>query len=158
MSNIIIQEEQFEPIIEELAELCKAHYAEIALNKEDIPLAPDWDRYIAMENAKMLLLVTARDGVSLVGYSLFFVNWHMHYKHTLFAANDVVFLLPDYRRSSAGINLLRYSEKVLRERGVIKVLWHVKEGVLDFGTVLQKMGYTSEDVAWGKILRNKETR
>jgi len=151
MSSVVFQVEKFSKAQPEIADLCVEHYEEIANHKDTIPLDPDWERYRQMEDAGMLSLVTAREEGKLVGYSIFFIAPHMHYKSTLAASNDVVFLKSTHREGSTGIRLIKEAERVLQELGVHKVVWHVKPKK-NFGVVLQRLGYQEEEQIWGRIL------
>lgn len=136
--------------IEPLLEL---HYEELCQHKEAMELAPDWDRYYALEQANRLLAFTARDDGVLIGYAVFFVDVHIHYKGMLTAMNDVTFVHRDYRsKTRAGLNLIAYSEHELKKVCVkVKVIWHIKFK-LDWSPILLRRGYTPEDFTVSKIL------
>jgi len=51
--------------------------------------------------------VTARDGDKLVGYFLWFLVSHPHYKHVVVAEEDLHFLPLEYRRGLTGYNLMK---------------------------------------------------
>ena len=74
--------ERYSQVNEDIKELIKLHYDEIAVNKEDIPLDPDWDRYKLLDDKGLIMIITARDEGRLVGYSIFFISNHLHYKST----------------------------------------------------------------------------
>ena len=145
--------ESFDDVKQDIISLIKLHYDEIALDKEHIPLDPDWEKYKQLYDAKRLLIITARDDSKLVGYSIFFVSNHPHYKSSVYANNDLLFLHPDYRKGSLGIKLIKVSEKILKEIGVVKILWHIKFNK-DFRVLLHRMGYIDEDVILGKIVKD----
>lgn len=131
--------------------LIQMHYDEIALHKEAIPLAPDWHRYDLMDAAQDLACITARDDGKMIGYSVFFLQNHIHYMTTRMASNDVLYLHPDYRKGRIGIKLIQHSEKHLQWLGVKKIVWHIKTAN-DFSPILKRMGYGNEEVVMGKIL------
>ena len=131
--------------------LIQMHYDEIALHKEVIPLDPDWNRYDLLEAAQDLACITARDDGKMIGYSVFFLQNHIHYKSTRMAFNDVLYLHPDYRKGRTGIKLIQHSEDHLKWLGIKKVVWHIKKAN-DFSPILQRMGYGSEEVVMAKIL------
>lgn len=144
--------EAWEDVQPEIAELCKLHWEEIALDK-DIPLAPDWDAYARLDDAGMLRPYVARnEGGELVGYSVFFVSPAMHYRHSLQANQDVVFLHPDYRRGRLGMSLLTLAEDSLRAEGVQVIHHHVKQAHPALGRVLERMGYGVADIIYKKRL------
>lgn len=143
--------ENFAGVREEIAPLIEAHYEEVALHQDAVKLAPDWGRYRHAEQTRSLAVYTARDDDKLVGYSVFLLSYHLHYVHTLVAANDVLYLDPQYRKGSAGIKLIKHSEEDLRDRGVDRILWHVKCGH-DFRAILHRLGYADEETIVGKLL------
>lgn len=149
--HITVAPETIASMWDEMQCLLAEHYEEIAADKQAIPLAPNRERYASLEEAGNTFSLSARaDGV-LIGYSVFFVNTHIHYSRTLVAVNDVIFVSKEFRTSRAGIVLLKESERLLRERGVVKVVWHVKP-VLDWSAILERMGYSPLETLYGKLL------
>lgn len=145
--------ERYSQVNEDIKELIKLHYDEIAVNKEDIPLDPDWDRYKLLDDKGLIMIITARDEGKLVGYSIFFISNHLHYKSTVYANNDLLYLHPDYRKGLTGIKLIKTSEIYLKQRGVAKIMWHIKFNK-DFRILLHRFGYVDEDVIVGKIIKD----
>ena len=146
-------EQYSEELVEAIKPLLERHYQEVALHKEHIPLAPDWARYKKLADANALLIVGARDNGQLVGYCVFFVSTMVHYMTTVSASNDVIYLAPEYRQGMAGVRLMKLAETALKQRGVTKVLWHIKFAK-DFRKILYRMGYVDEDAIVGKILKD----
>ena len=72
---------------------------------------------------------------------------------TVSASNDVIYLAPEYRQGMAGVRLMKLAETALKQRGVTKVLWHIKFAK-DFRKILYRMGYVDEDAIVGKILKD----
>ena len=149
---ITYQVEKFSEVKPEMEDLIKMHYDEVALHKEYIPLDPDWDRYSLMEKNGALFIATARNDGDLKGYSWFFISNHIHYKSTKVAANDVLFLHPDYRKGTTGVKLIKFSEEELKKLDVNKIVWHIKFHK-DFRNILYRMGYADEDAIVGKIIK-----
>ena len=104
---MIITTEAIETTRPDAQELLQQHYEELTLFKEHINLEPNWDSYLRLEQQKNLVLITARDKGVLVGYTLFFLTNHMHYKSTRVAINDVLFLHKNYRKGFTGISFLK---------------------------------------------------
>ena len=88
-----------------------------------------------------------------MGYSIFFITNHLHYKSTVYANNDLLYLHPDYRKGSMGLKLIKASEKFLKDKKVDKILWHIKFNK-DFRILLHRLGYVDEDVIVGKIIKD----
>lgn len=144
--------EKMADVLEEIQPLLEQHYQEVALNKNRAVLAPDWGRYEAAEAARALAVYTARDGGTLVGYSVWLINWHLHYKFMLVASNDVFYVRPDRRAPRVALRLIEFSEERLREAQVDRVVYHVKYGKVDFSPLLQRLGYRDEEKIVGKTL------
>lgn len=149
---ISFQQETLFDIFHEVDELLKLHYEEVALHRDQIKLDPMWEEYAALERIGRLVTYTARDDERLVGYSCFFINRHMHYRDTTVAINDVIFLHPDFRKSTTGYRLIKFSHDQLKARGGIqKVAFHVKFSK-DWSAVLHKLGYSDEEKIVGIII------
>ena len=141
-------------IQEPIQELLQQHYEELTLHKNIMVLAPDWDQYKKHMDRGELSVLAAYFGSRLVGYSVFFLYKNIHYKNSIMAKNDVLFLSRPYRQGRMGINLIKRSEQHLKELGVSKVVWHVKCHS-DFRPILHRLGYADEDVMVGKALKDE---
>ena len=138
-------------------ELLAAHWDEVACDKDEIPLAPDWPRAFHLQRAEVLYTAGLRKDGRLIGYNAFHVTPHIHYRHSLHAVNDVIFLDPD-ARGAAGIKLVRGVEGMLREMGVAKILYrskvHVRIGHRrgTIGDMLARMGYRHDEDVYSRLL------
>jgi len=137
---------------DEIQGLLELHYQELTLDKNVIKLDPDWHRYQTLLKENKLCIVVARDDDLLVGYSVFFLDWHIHYKNNMFARNDVLFLAPSHRQGMTGIKLIKYSEMVLEALNVSKITWHIKYSK-DFRKILHRLGYQDEEVVVSRALK-----
>ncbi len=136
-------------------QLIKLHYEEIALDKNQIPLNPDWESYQRMEDVGDLVCFTARDNAELIGYSFFFLKWHIHYSNTRFAHNDVLYVHPNYRKgTSIGKDLIKYSEAELKNYGIDKVIWHIKCDH-DWSAIMLRMGYRKDEIIVSKLIGDR---
>ena len=144
------QRERAHNVYDEMMPLLHAHYDEIAHYK-DIPLDPDRQAYEHAEDAGFLRVFTARrDGV-LIGYSIYFVRFNIHYKSSFQAVQDILFLLPQYRHSRVGLRLISYCDEELKAEKVQVVYHHVKQEH-NFGPLLEHLGYKLIDLIYGKRL------
>jgi GNAT superfamily N-acetyltransferase len=135
-----------------LEQLGARHWTEIA-HFRDIPLEVDWDAYAAFEAAGRLRTFTVRIDGQLVGYCLFILSHHPHYKSSLYAMQDVLFLAPEHRGAHIGAQLIRFCEERLRVEGVQVVTQHSKaKRELDLGPLLTRLGYELVDTVWAKRL------
>jgi GNAT superfamily N-acetyltransferase len=153
MAAVEIRVERYADVIGEIRPLLEQHYQEIASFKEAIPLDPDYDRYQDLELAGALVIIAARREGRLVGYSIFFLAPHPHYKSTIFAGNDIVFLRPEERSGGLGVRLIRESERIVRELGAKQISWHIKP-VNDFSPLLERLGYARHEIIMAKLLED----
>lgn len=100
--------ERFSAIAHELPVLFAEHWKELALNRDVIPLAPDWDKYYRLDIEGVLHVLTARlpDG-RLVGYTFLMVGPHLHYKSTLWGHVDIYWVDPVVRAGWNGVRFLK---------------------------------------------------
>lgn len=148
---IAFQKELAANIRDEIAGLLEEHYEELTLNKSIVKLNPNWDKYLALESSNNLQVFTARKNGLLVGYSVFFLDYHIHYVDLLVAVNDLIFMRAEERQGTVGIRLIKYSEEQLKLLGANKVTWHIKASN-DFSPILHRLKYVNEDVILGKML------
>lgn len=148
----VITDERLDDFIQAIRPLIKQHYQELTLDKDVIKLMPDWDRYRELQRLRRLATLACWLNEELVGYGIFFLESHIHYKENLFARNDILFLRPDHRQGRLGITLIKECEQMLKSLNVSKVFWHVKQQ-RDFRVLLHRMGYKDEDIIVGKALK-----
>lgn len=141
--------EVVDDLFEELKPLLKLHWREIA-HYQDINLDPDWDFYSKAQATNCLRAYTARKEGKLIGYSLFFIKANAHYKDSLQAAQDILFIHPEHR-GSLGAKLIRWCDAQLQAEGVQVVYHHVKKAH-NFGPLLERMGYQLVDLIYGRRL------
>ena len=137
---------------EECGDLIAAHWVEIAV-WPDISLDPDWSGYENLEKAGMLVIYTVRNETNqLVGYAVFFMRKHLHYKGHSWAANDIVWVHPDYRDGKIGTNLVQFWEQDLQARGIHVVHVNVKVAHPALGLVLRREKYKTVESGLEKRL------
>jgi hypothetical protein len=135
-------------------DLIKLHWEEIALHKDSIKLNPDWEAYSSLEVAGKLKIFTAREGSKLVGYFVVIVGNNIHYKDHLFAANDIIYLHKDHRKGYAGIRLIKFAEKALKEDGISVLTINTKVHQ-PFDKVLEWLGFNLTERVYSKYLKDK---
>ncbi len=147
-------EERFADLdYDEVMPLLEEHWMEVSFDKE-IPLNPDLEKYLLLEEAGHLHCLSCRDEEgTLVGYVVTFLTPHVHYKDTLYAENDLIYIHPNHRKGTLGIRMLRRFEEIMKERGVDVLHMHVKISI-DFGKVLQRLGYHHEENVYRKKIGN----
>ena len=147
--------ERAQDIFDEAMPLLRAHYREIA-HHQDIPLDPDFERYKHLEDLNVLRCYTARDDEDgrLLGYAVFIVSPNLHYRKSIQAMQDVLYVRPENR--GTGLRLVRYADECLAADGVQVVTQHIK-AAHNFGAALERMGYELIDLIYQKRLDEKKS-
>lgn len=155
--HMTAQVEQLKDVLDDHGRaLLKRHHAEIALDQHEIEYAPDWARYEAMDKLGQLSIVTLRSAGTIVGYCVSQVLPELHYKTTLAATMDILWLDPEFRGHMGGLRLMRAVERELRRRGVKRVYMGSKLHK-DISPMLRAMGYVPVELWFYKLLRKEET-
>lgn len=110
--------EPLEPFLPELKQIFPAHYEELALNKEHVPLSPQYWVYLEREKRGELLFVVLRDAGKIIGYLVGFIAPGLHYSTCLTCITDIFYVCPEYRKQGGGMLLFQAVEKELRRRKV----------------------------------------
>lgn len=131
--------ESFAERLAELQQLLPLHYQELALNKDKVPLSPQYDVYVARERMGMLQFITARDGGQLVGYYIGFIAPGLHYSTCLTNTMDIFYIAPDHRGTNAGWELFQFVKQENKRRGVQR--WFMGAKVhFDCSFLFEKLG------------------
>lgn len=136
-------------ILDEVAPLLMAHFKEVG-HHQDIKLNPDLSAYANLEKLGLIRTYTVRqeDG-ELVGYAVYFVKHHIHYRDSLQAIQDVIYVRPGNR--GMGGRFIKWCDEELRKDGVQVVHQHIK-AAHNFGPMLERMGYELVDYLYQKRL------
>ena len=142
-------------LLHEALPLLRAHKDEIA-HYQDIPLDVAEEKYLAMDLAGTLRVFTARvdDATAsldnkLVGYAVFFVAPNLHYRGSLQASQDILYMDPAHR--GRGLVFINWCDEQLRQEGVQAVYQHLKVEH-DFGRALERLGYVFVDKIYARRL------
>jgi GNAT superfamily N-acetyltransferase len=141
-----------------LPAIVAAHWEEVGIHKDDVPLAVDWKKYQQIEAGGILKIMSARRDGRLVGYASYLVLPHLHYSTTLHAMNDAIYV--DAAERGTGIRLIKAAERGLAEMaapGVCRIVYHAKLHVeAERGTlarVFDRLGYRAFETTHDKIVR-----
>lgn len=136
-------------VLEEIQPLLKEHWAEIA-QYPDIPLDPDFFQYRRAERAQQLRIFTARKD-ELIGYAIYILAPALHYRSSLQAKQDVLYLKPAHRAGRIGWRLIEFADEQLRKDRVQIVHQHVKWNH-NFGPLLDRIGYGLSEYIYSRRL------
>ena len=130
------------------------HWTEVAMFKEILVLNVHVQRYIDIERAGRLHIVTLWLDGKLHGYSVhIIVNGHPHYKQLTWAEDDVHFIHPAYRGTGIHEDMRAFALRTLKERGVDFVTARTKVGH-QHDMTLRQMGFKPLDNVYGLNLRD----
>ncbi len=136
----------------QLSELISENWQELVSLKHIMQLNPQIDRYKALEDAGLLLVLFAYDSANnIIGYSANIISNHIHFSGLVTCSNDVLFLTKAHRKGRAGMQLILETEKKAAERGAKLMLWHAKPET-DLANLLPRVGYSAEEVLLRKEL------
>lgn len=145
------QVEKFVPFLEEVKPLLQGHWDELALNKDRVPLDPQYDQYLKYDNEGKILVVTLRAGGRLVGYFVGMIAPGFHYKTCLTYIMDIFYVVPEFRGKNGGVLMVQFLEKELNRRGVNRMFVGTKCHK-DAGYLFEKLGYDKVEVYYSKWL------
>ncbi len=132
----------------DLTVLLQEHYSEISLY-QDIKLEPDYEKYLKMQEQGLLKTYTVRADHKIVGYACFLVSAHLHYKSSLQAIQDIIFIKKGFRGN--GMAFIRWCDEQLKKIGVQVVYHHVKNSH-NWGPALEQQDYELMDLIYSKRL------
>lgn len=150
---ITYNKEKMFDIMDELDPILEDHYQEVAMYKDKIKYAPDWERYKSLEDTGVLKMVTVRDNGVLVGYYLFIVVVGLHYSEDLYAINDIVLIKKEYRSSKVGLGLFKYVEDWAKDLGVSVMTVHMKT-FLPFDSLCKGLDWDYAERLYTKCIKD----
>ena len=137
--------------LEELKAHFPQHWEELALNKDKVPLDPQYDEYLRRDSLGQVLFVAGREAGQIVAYFVGFVAPGLHYRTCLTLTMDIFYVLAAYRKGSAGVKLFRTVELEARRRGVQRVFMGSKLHK-DSSALFHRLGYEPAEVYHTKWL------
>lgn len=143
--------ESFTEQLPELKVILPLHYEELALDKEQVPLSPQYEVYTDRESRGEVLFVTARKEGQLIGYFIGFISPGLHYSTCLTCIMDIFYIHPEYRGSNTGFELFEFVEKELKRRGVDRWFVGHKEH-FDIGFLFKKLGFEKVEITYSKYI------
>jgi len=139
---ITFQEESYKIMFTpEFENLMIPHYQEVGGFKDSdkIKLSLNWDMYKVIGENGNVVMFTVRNSGELIGYNFYIVSTHPHYKDTLIAEADSIYLTPQFRKGYTGYKLIKYSINKLKERvNAITLNMHVDHS---FESLAKRLGF-----------------
>jgi len=143
--------EPWPAFVQEAKPLFPLHWEELALNKDSVPLDPQYHIYDQRDAAGMVMVVTLREAGELVGYFIGFVAPGLHYQTCLTLHLDIFWIKPTHRGKSGGIALFKAVEAEARRRGVQRMFVGSKIHA-DASFLFERLGYTKVETVYSIML------
>lgn len=139
--NVFAQERYLDLVAGGGREMFEQHHREIAWLPDKIPLDIDHQAYMQMENAGIVKVYTLREGSRLLAYGVWFLKPHLHYRTTMVAMNDVIYLDPEYRgKGRTGMKFIDDNIAELKKAGAMVVGLHIKK-CYDWSSLAEHLGF-----------------
>jgi GNAT superfamily N-acetyltransferase len=146
--HVVYRTEGYDEVLEELKGIMNDHWSE--MNADPIALEPNYESYAALCLANMLHIVTARFDGNLVGYYFGIVRPHHHATSCLTCFTDFLYLKKEWRRGSAGYNLIKHARDTLKARGVQKM--YIGSAMTpDLGHLLSRLGFKEVERFYAQV-------
>lgn len=123
-------------------DLLRANWTETGF---DFDLAPSVQIVQQLQDAGVMFVVAAFHGRQLVGYSSAMVSAHHFNPAIICCSSDALFVDPAFRNRTVLLRLMQETERIGKERGATRMLWHTRAGT-SFAAVLEKRGYEPADI------------
>lgn len=148
---ITVNMELLKDHLEEIKVILPEHYEELALNKEHVPLSPQYEVYLERERRGELIFAVMRSKGEMIGYFVGFIAPGLHYSTCLTCTLDIFYVKKEHRGNGGGVILFNAVEKELRKRGVHR--WFMGSKMhKDASYLFEKIGATPCEVHYTKWL------
>ena len=149
--SVTYQQEPLYKVMGEVTELLALDWEEVGRSEDIYPLDLDWKLYQLLEDNNSLKIFTARFEGKLVGYFTVVVSPSLHSKGKFVAANDAIFLHPNYRKGLFGTKLFKFAERCIKEDGFqdLQVIYTER---FDISPLLARLGYVKVETKYEKRL------
>lgn len=149
------QVESWRTLAQDADRIFLSHWADLALDKEEINLSVNHELYIAMNEQGKILVVTARVDSHIAGYIVSWMSPHPHYlNYGLQSTTDAFYVLPQHRRGGLGVKMFLFNEAALRDLGVRKMTISTKVHE-DHSAIFEALGWTLSDKVYTKLVTAK---
>ena len=131
--------------------MLKQHWEELANHKDIRPLDPDYQMYLAMNDMQIIRVFTVRSDGKLIGYSIWIVHNHLHYKTWLYAVSDIYWLDYEYRKTGISFEFFFKIEDWLKSLGVKSITVQDKLQY-SHNNFFTRVGYTPIEKNYEKVI------
>lgn len=139
--RLVFAPERILDILPELDILHRAHWKETEGYYRGQKMNPDYEAGLADEQAGKLLQLTARHQGVLVGNIRMYLHAKSRHTGLPFAAEDTVYLLPEFRGGLYALRFLEYMEDCMWALGMKGIYMDDKIANASAGRLMDFMGY-----------------
>lgn len=137
----------------EIKPLLMLHWNKLALNKDKVPLDPQYETYLIRDARDEVLFISLRDKGKMIGYWVAFIAPGLHYKTCLTHTMDIWNVLPEYEMTMAPLILFRAVEREIKRRGVNRSFIGEKLH-RPSGRLFKAFGYEPVETYYSKWIQN----
>lgn len=141
---IVFNQEGLSAVPEIVGQLASANFQESGLLQDHLELNVNVEAY----HKDFTEIFTVRNDGDLVGYAVFLVVEHPHFKGTTFAMNDVVYIKPEYRLVSTEFF------KFIEENLAVDVINFSMNYTQPHMKLMQSLGFEPTEIVYHKVVRN----
>lgn len=140
-------------LVKEMLPMLEIHRQELSAY-QDMPLKPDWEKYLALEKLDMFKCFTVRtDNDDLVGYAWFGIMPNMHYMDYTYAIADILYISQRYRGHFLGPKLIKFTEKYFKENTNVSVIIQKVKLAHNWGKLLTALDYKTVELSFQKRIQ-----
>lgn len=138
--------------------LLSEHWDEVGTHRDVLHLDPDHDRYIGLEKAGSLIILSARHHGVMVGYMILLFMRHPRDRSAMVMTDDAIYCLPAYRRSMLGPKLMDRAEALAESSGIHFMFFTEKFRRLvqagNRGGYLKRRGFEPIEIKYAKMIKH----
>lgn len=136
------QREKFSDFLDEALPLFMEHYHEAGNFQKDLKFDLDIETFLKLDDNDRLRVYTARADGILAGYCIHHVYNHLHFRNSLHAIQDAIYLIKEQRGN--GKRFIDWIDGQLKSEGVDAV-YHYVTLKHDYSRTLISLGYERAD-------------
>jgi len=143
--DTVFAEEDIVASWDEALPLMRAHHVEVGpLPSREFD--PSKEGYANLQAAGSLMTFSIRKAGELIGYATFYLSKPLHYKTTLFAMQDALYVEPAHRGMTA-IRFIYWTDRVLKAEGAKYIVRHTSAR-MENGSMYVGLGYMPLDSSY----------
>ena len=146
------QRESFSDMFDEALPLFFDHFKEVGNYSPEFIFDPDVQCYVRLDEAGRLRVFTIRESSkgSLVGYCIHHVFNHLHFRKSLQAVQDSIYIAKEHR--GVGHKFIEWIDEQLKSDGV-NAVYHYVSINHDYSKALERLNYSKIESTYLRSLQ-----